>query len=44
MFIPEKSRASQCVACGECEDKCPQNLSIMDALAQIKVLFETEEL
>ena len=44
MFIPEKSRASQCVACGECEDKCPQNLSIMDALAQINVLFETEEL
>ena len=39
-MIPEPQRASQCVACGECEEKCPQNLPIIEQLRDVVQLFE----
>jgi predicted aldo/keto reductase-like oxidoreductase len=29
-FIPEGERTSACVACQECEEKCPQGIPISD--------------
>jgi predicted aldo/keto reductase-like oxidoreductase len=39
-FIPEPQRASQCVACGECEEKCSQHLPIIERLRDVVALFE----
>jgi predicted aldo/keto reductase-like oxidoreductase len=36
--------ASQCVSCGECVDKCPQNIPIPDMLAQIAAEMEDADL
>lgn len=33
--IPESARASECIACGECLEKCPQHIPIIDALAEV---------
>jgi len=38
--MDEKNRASQCIQCGECLDKCPQNLEIIELLAKVKDYFE----
>ena len=34
-FIPEQQRASNCVSCGECVRKCPQNIDIPTELKAI---------
>ena len=34
MLSPEQ-RASQCTACGECEERCPQHLPIVEALKKV---------
>ena len=39
-FVPDLQKASQCILCGECEDKCPQQLPIRDALQDVVRLFE----
>ena len=36
--------ASQCVQCGECLDKCPQQIPIPDMLAQVAAEMEGPEL
>jgi predicted aldo/keto reductase-like oxidoreductase len=36
--------ASQCVACGECLEKCPQNLEIPDFLVKVAEEMEDEQL
>jgi predicted aldo/keto reductase-like oxidoreductase len=36
--------ASQCVACGECLEKCPQNLEIPDLLAAVAEEMEDDQL
>ena len=36
--------ASQCVACGACLDKCPQQIAIPDILAQIAEEMEGPEM
>jgi hypothetical protein len=36
--------ASQCAACGECLEKCPQNLEIPDLLAEVAEAMEDEQL
>ena len=41
--MKEKSRASNCIACGECLDKCPQNLAIIDLLSDVADYFEVKE-
>ena len=38
--MDEKNRANQCIQCGECLDKCPQNLEIIELLAKVKDYFE----
>ena len=40
-----KSRyASQCVECGECLDKCPQQIPIPEFLAQVAAEMEGPEM
>jgi len=38
-FLDEEGRASACIACGECEEACPQNLEIIDLLAETASYF-----
>jgi len=38
--MKDESKASNCVRCGECEKKCPQNLQIMDLLKDVENYFE----
>ncbi|NQT59709.1 MAG: aldo/keto reductase [Bacteroidetes bacterium] len=37
-FLKDQS-ADLCVACGECEPKCPQHIKIIDELIEVKELF-----
>jgi predicted aldo/keto reductase-like oxidoreductase len=39
-FIPEQERASACSDCGECEEKCPQEIPIREKLRQVVENFE----
>ena len=41
-WLTEKQRASNCVQCGLCETKCPQNISIMHHLQKIKEKYLQE--
>ncbi len=41
--IPIENRASQCAQCGECEEKCPQQLPIRDLLSKVAVSFEAKK-
>jgi len=40
--LDDKNKASQCIECGECLDKCPQNIDIIEELKNVKELFEEE--
>ncbi len=40
-LLSEKERASGCVACGECVEKCPQQIAIPDELQYVAELFAT---
>jgi len=37
---PEAERASSCVACGECEEKCPQKIKISEWMPKIHEQFQ----
>ncbi|MFC1863347.1 aldo/keto reductase [Thermodesulfobacteriota bacterium] len=43
MFMPEEQRAGSCEECGECEEKCPQNIEIMDELKNVHELLKMDE-
>ena len=34
-FVAEAGRADKCIACGECEAKCPQNIAIGDWMPKV---------
>lgn len=40
MVLGESERASNCVQCGECLEKCPQQILIPDELEHVAELFE----
>lgn len=40
-FMSEKQRASACIACGECLEKCPQQINIPEELVHVAELFES---
>ncbi len=37
--VPEPKRAGACVACGKCEEKCPQRVAITEWLPKVAELF-----
>jgi len=43
IIMPEDQRASACVECGECEEKCPQQIAIMDELKKVHNLLYTKD-
>ena len=42
VFVKRDARASVCVKCGVCEEKCPQNLPIREHLASVVELLESD--
>ncbi len=43
LFLKPGARASACVQCGACEEKCPQNLPVREHLASVVELLETDK-
>jgi hypothetical protein len=39
-LLGETERASACIRCGECLEKCPQQIAIPDELEHLAALFE----
>jgi len=35
MEVPDENKGNLCVVCGECEEKCPQDIPISDWMAKI---------
>jgi predicted aldo/keto reductase-like oxidoreductase len=42
MMMPEGQRASSCIECGECEEKCPQQIEIMEELKNVHSVLHME--
>jgi predicted aldo/keto reductase-like oxidoreductase len=42
-FIESHGKASDCVECKQCEDSCPQHLSITDYLKDVAGMFEKKQ-
>jgi predicted aldo/keto reductase-like oxidoreductase len=40
--IPSEGQAKKCVACGTCEELCPQHLPIKDIIRRAIWIFEQE--
>jgi predicted aldo/keto reductase-like oxidoreductase len=38
-FMKEEARASACIQCGECEEKCPQKLSISELMPEVHAVL-----
>jgi predicted aldo/keto reductase-like oxidoreductase len=41
-FLPDSSKGNLCVVCGECEEKCPQDIPISDWMEKIHQAFTDE--
>ena len=39
MFLPDASKATQCIECGKCESHCPQNIAIREELKKRGTCF-----
>ncbi len=39
LLLKPENQASSCVECGECEEKCPQNIQIMNNLKKVHTLL-----
>ena len=39
-YMAEKQRASSCLKCGECEEKCPQQIPIREKLEEVRKVLE----
>ena len=44
MLLPPEQKASNCVECGECEEKCPQQIKIKDGLKAVHEALFRESL
>jgi len=40
VFVKPENRADQCTECGECEEKCPQHIPIVDVLKEAQRLLK----
>jgi predicted aldo/keto reductase-like oxidoreductase len=40
IFLTEAQRASACIACGVCEELCPQGIAISDQMVKVAALLE----
>ena len=40
LLAEKRGRAKDCIACGQCEDVCPQHLPIIDFLKDISAHFD----
>ena len=43
MTTPKGERASACVHCRACEEKCPQGIAVSEAMTAMAALYETEK-
>ncbi len=39
VYMDETERSDNCVQCGECEEKCPQGIEIMEWMQKITEMF-----
>jgi uncharacterized protein len=39
-FLPEGERASACIECGTCEEKCPQGIEIGELMQRVREQFK----
>ena len=42
MLTRKFGKASDCIACGQCESACPQHLTIIDYLKDVAAHYEAE--
>jgi predicted aldo/keto reductase-like oxidoreductase len=43
IFVRPENRADQCTECGECEEKCPQSIPIINVLKEAQRLLHEED-
>ncbi|OQY20040.1 MAG: aldo/keto reductase, partial [Anaerolineaceae bacterium 4572_32.2] len=39
LWIPEENRASACIQCAECEEKCPQGITISELMERVHAVL-----
>ena len=39
-FLPEAEKAKSCIACGACEEKCPQGIEISKMMERVREQFK----